>query len=221
MVGHFPHVADDGTLITFDRDTALVHEDTQFITWDHPMVTGAIDMVTSGEFGNSGLSVIKHERLPTGTSLLELLYRIDCPSPAHLPVKRYISEPVVRLLLDSEGRNLASKLPHKDLTNIAMQIDKAVASQAIKAQADQIKDLLDGSKKIATLRLQDVQAQAKSSLASKMNEEIQRLTILKQNNPNIRDEDIQELQNHLQEMTQLLDKASIKLDAVRLVVVSD
>jgi len=221
MVGHFPHVEDDGTLITFDRDTALVHEDTQFITWDHPMVTGAIDMVTSGEFGNSGLSVIKHARLPAGTSLLELLYRIDCPAPAHLPVRRYIAEPVIRFLLDSKGRNLGKKLPHKDLTSIAMKIDKAVASRAIKAQADQIKDLLDESKEMAALRLQDIQQCAKDSLDNKMNEEIQRLTVLKQNNPNISDADIQELQNELQEMTLLLDKASIKLDAVRLVVVSD
>ena len=44
MGGHFPHLPDDGAVITFDRDTALVHEDTQYLTWDHPMVTSAIDI---------------------------------------------------------------------------------------------------------------------------------------------------------------------------------
>ena len=219
--GHFPHVQDDGTLVTYQRETALAHEDTQFLTWDHPMVTGAIDMVSSGEFGNSGLSVIHHDDLPAGTSLLELLYRIDCPSPAHLPTRKYLQESTVRLLLDTDGRNLASRLPHESLIDIAMQIDKQVASQAIKAQADHISELIEESKQMAESRLQTIIEDASGVLAAEMQEEIQRLTVLKQHNPNISDSDIEQLQQSHKEIDHLLSIASIKLDAIRLIVVSD
>ena len=221
MVGHFPGVNNDGTLITADRDTALAHEDTEFLTWDHPMVTGAIDSSTSGEFGNSALSVIHHDRLPAGTSLLELIYRVDCPAPAYLPVNRFIAEPIVRLLLGSEGSDLSTKLPHEQLTNIAMQIDKMIAKQAIAAQAAQIRELVDGSKTLAARRLATIQKDARAALSSSLGEEIQRLTILKANNPNITDADISELREQLNEMSLLIGKADIKLDALRLIVVSD
>jgi len=220
-IGHFPGVDDDGTLITYDRDTAQAHEDTEYLTWDHPMVTSAIDLVTSGEFGNSGLSVIHHEHLPEGTSLLELIYRVDCPAPAHLPVRRYISEPILRLLLHSDGHELSAKLPHEQLTNIAMQIDRNIAKQAIAAQAEQIRELVDNSKSFATKKLQQVRKTATQSMTASLNEEIQRLNILKINNPNIRDEDIHELEMQRDEMTLLLEKTSIRLDALRLIVVCD
>ncbi|MCW8964061.1 MAG: RNA polymerase-associated protein RapA [Gammaproteobacteria bacterium] len=219
--GHFPHVQEDGTLITFQRETALVHEDTQFLTWDHPMVTGAIDMVTSGEFGNSGLSVIHHDKLPAGTSLLELLYRIDCPSPAHLPTRKYIKQATVRLLLNTEGKNLASHFPHESLTDIAMQIDRQVASQAIKAQADQINELISDSRQMAESRLQTIIENASQVLGMEMQEEIQRLTVLKKHNPNISDADIEQLHESHKEINHLLSMSSIKLDAIRLIVVSD
>ena len=141
LEGHFPFLADDGTLITYDRDTALIHEDTQFLTWDHPMVTGAIDTVTSGKFGNSALSLVYCDALPAGASLLELIYRVDCPSPADLPALRYIEQPILRLLLDNRGRNMANKLSHENLTETTYRIDRVVAKQAIKAQAREIGDL--------------------------------------------------------------------------------
>ena len=41
----FPGIPDGGITITFDRQTALQREDIAFLTWDHPMVRGAIDLL--------------------------------------------------------------------------------------------------------------------------------------------------------------------------------
>ncbi|NNF97573.1 MAG: RNA polymerase-associated protein RapA, partial [Halobacteria archaeon] len=38
QVHHFPELKDEGVTVTFDRETALVHEDRMFISWEHPMV---------------------------------------------------------------------------------------------------------------------------------------------------------------------------------------
>jgi ATP-dependent helicase HepA len=219
--GHFPHLPTDGTVITFDRDTALVHEDTQFLTWDHPMVTSAIDMVSSGEFGNSSLSVIHYDRLPAGTSLLELLYRVDCPSPAHLPTKKYITEPVIRLLLDSDGNDLAEQHPHELLTDIAMRVEKQIASQAIKAQADHINELISNSKHSTRTRLEKIRRQAIMLVEQEFTTEIRRLQTLRQYNPNISEQDIQHLRETRDELINNLGRAETRLDAVRLIAISD
>ncbi|HEY5602227.1 MAG TPA: RNA polymerase-associated protein RapA, partial [Gammaproteobacteria bacterium] len=51
----FPGLQEDGATITFDRDTALINEDMQFLTWEHPMVTGVTEMILSKELGNTAL----------------------------------------------------------------------------------------------------------------------------------------------------------------------
>ena len=221
MGGHFPHLPDEGTVITYDRNTALVHEDTQFLTWDHPMVTSAIDMVTSGEFGNSTLSIIRHERLPVGTSLLELLYRLDCPSPAEIPAKKYIAEPVIRLLLDVNGNNHAFSHSHESLTDLAMKVEKAVASQAIRAQSEQIAELINRSKTDTQEQLEKIRLQSIKLANQECLSEIRRLEVLREYNPNIRDTDIQQLKDQHASLISYLEKTESRLDAIRLIVVSD
>ena len=209
MGGHFPHLPDDGAVITFDRDTALVHEDTQYLTWDHPMVTSAIDMVTSGEFGNSALSVIRHRQLPAGTSLLELLYRLDCPSPSDMPVKKYIAEPVIRLLLDINGNNHASLHPHESLTELAMQVEKHISK------------LINRSKSDTQQQLQKILELSVEAVNDEYGGEIRRLESLSQYNTNISESDIQLMKDQQQALVDHLTKTEARLDAIRLIVVSD
>ena len=42
QVHSFPGLLEDGMTITYDRENALTHEDIHFITWEHPLTTGAI-----------------------------------------------------------------------------------------------------------------------------------------------------------------------------------
>ncbi len=44
----FPLGDDEAVTITYDRELALSREDMQFITWEHPMVQGGMDLVLSG-----------------------------------------------------------------------------------------------------------------------------------------------------------------------------
>jgi hypothetical protein len=47
-----PGLPTEGLTVTCDRQRALAREDVQFLTWDHPLVTGAIDMLLGSEQGN-------------------------------------------------------------------------------------------------------------------------------------------------------------------------
>ena len=50
MHGHsFPGLPEGGLTATYDRAKSLVREDMQFHTWEHPMVTGGMDLILSGE----------------------------------------------------------------------------------------------------------------------------------------------------------------------------
>ena len=81
LIGHFPGLREDGTTITFNREKALMREDLEFLTWEHPMILGAMDIVQSTEIGNAALGTIKLKGVAPGTMLLELLYTVNCVAP--------------------------------------------------------------------------------------------------------------------------------------------
>ncbi|MFQ3267056.1 MAG: ATP-dependent helicase HepA, partial [Colwellia sp.] len=81
---NFPCLPEDGTTVTFDRETALVNENYQLLTWDHPMVRGVMDMVLCDEIGNASIGLLKNEALPVGTFFIECLFTVEATAPAHL-----------------------------------------------------------------------------------------------------------------------------------------
>jgi ATP-dependent helicase HepA len=80
----FPLGDDEGVTITYDRAQALSREDMQFLTWEHPMVQGGMDLVLSGSMGNTAVALIKNKALKPGTVLLELLYVSEVVAPRSL-----------------------------------------------------------------------------------------------------------------------------------------
>lgn len=112
----FPLGDDEGVTITYDRDQALSREDMQFITWEHPMVQGGMDLVLSGSMGNTAVALIKNKALKPGTVLLELLYVSEVVAPRSLQLGRYLPPAALRCLLDTNGNDLAVACRSKLLT---------------------------------------------------------------------------------------------------------
>ena len=52
----FAGLPPEGTTVTFDRARALEREEITFLTWDHPMVLGALELLLGGESGNCASS---------------------------------------------------------------------------------------------------------------------------------------------------------------------
>ncbi len=55
----FPAMPAEGMIATCDRRRALGREDVGFLTWDHPMVTGAMDLLLGAETGNCAFAVLR------------------------------------------------------------------------------------------------------------------------------------------------------------------
>ena len=62
LIPHLPELEDEGTLVTFDRTTALGREELQFLTWEHLMVRAALDWMRESQYGNSVVTVVDTQR---------------------------------------------------------------------------------------------------------------------------------------------------------------
>jgi ATP-dependent helicase HepA len=214
----FPLGDDEGVTITYDRGMALTREDMQFLTWEHPMVQGGMDLVRSGSMGNTGVALIKNKALKAGTVLLEMLYVSEVVAPRALQLGRYLPPIALRCLLDASGNDLAAKVSFEKLNEQLESVPRASANKFVQAQRDSLNPLINaGEETIAPRHITRVK-EAKRRLAAETDEELARLTALQAVNPSVRDSELDALRKLREQGLAMLDKAALRLEAIRVLV---
>jgi len=217
---NFPCLPEDGTTVTFDRETALTNENYQLLTWDHPMVLGVMDLVLSDEIGNASIGLLKNEALPVGTFFLECLFTVEATAPAHLQLGRYLPTTPIRVLVDKNGNNLADKVSEKVLDKQLSPVKKQMALQLIKALKTQIGPLVTKAEAHGEQQIVAIQEKSLAAMHNKLTLEQQRLTALKAVNPSVRQEEIDFISQQQDELSHYIDKAQLTFEAIRMIVVT-
>jgi ATP-dependent helicase HepA len=217
---NFPCLPEDGTTVTFDRETALVNENYQLLTWDHPMVLGVMDLVLSDEIGNASIGLLKNEALPVGTFFLECLFTVEATAPANLQLGRYLPTTPIRILVDKNGNNLADKVSEKVLDKQLSPVKKQMALQLIKALKSQITPLVSKAEAHGEQQIIAIQEKSLAAMKDKLSLEQQRLTALKAINPSVRQEEIDFISQQQDELSHYISKAQLTFEAIRMIVVT-
>ncbi|WP_097113006.1 RNA polymerase-associated protein RapA [Arsukibacterium tuosuense] len=216
----YPGLEDDGVTVTFDRETALAQEDIQFLNWDHPMVTGTLDLLLNDNLGNTAVTLLPNKALPVGSYFVELIYIVEASAPANLQIGRYLPGTPIRLLLDKTGKDLAAKVPFDNFNRQLKPVGRQTASKLVNALQSLVHPLLSDSEANAMAQLTTLRQSALAKMQHALQTEQQRLTALKQINPLVRQEEIEMLSDRQQQLTGYIGKARLKLDAIRLIIVS-
>jgi ATP-dependent helicase HepA len=214
----FPGLREEGMTITYDRDTALANEDMQFLTWEHPMLTGAMDMVLGSEQGNTAMASIKVRGLKPGSLLLECLFSLESSANTALQASRYLPPTTIRVVLDQQGRDLHEALPHATINKVREGVDNETASTIVRAYKTELKAMLASCEKQAGQQAPQILAEAHQHTRDTLRAEIDRLKALAIVNPNVRDDEIKFFSLQLQALTEVLDAASLRLEALRVLI---
>ncbi|WP_275544500.1 RNA polymerase-associated protein RapA [Pseudomonas sp. Marseille-Q0931] len=214
----FPLGDDEAVTVTYDREQALAREDMQFLTWEHPMVQGGMDLVLSGSMGNTAVALIKNKALKPGTVLLELLYVSEVVGPRKLQLGRFLPPAALRCLLDANGNDLAPKVGFETLNDQLESVPRASANKFIQAQRDVLaKQINDAEAKVMPRHVERV-SEAKRRLIAELDEELARLVALRAVNPSVRDSEIEALREQREQSLAMFDKAALRLEAIRVLV---
>ncbi|MDD1629405.1 MAG: RNA polymerase-associated protein RapA [Methylococcaceae bacterium] len=219
-VSHFPGLSEDGMTVTVNRQIALAREELQFLTWEHPVVTAAMDLVLSSETGNAAVSVIRHSDLKAGQFLLECLFVVECSAPAELQIGRFLPHTPIRVLINQHQKDLTETIDHRSLLETGKNFDKQQIVNFLNNQRLPITKLLAAAEQKAKTDMQQLIDDATKTMLDSLAAEIKRLVRLKKVNPTIKKEEIE----HLKDMTMLahenIQAAHLRLDAVRFVITS-
>ncbi|RLA49483.1 MAG: RNA polymerase-associated protein RapA [Gammaproteobacteria bacterium] len=218
LTGHFPYVHEDGTTVTFSRDKALAREDMAFLTWEHPMIVEAMDMVHSTELGNAAIGSIKLKGVAPGTMLLEALYTVNCVAPSVLQVERFLPLSPMRLLVDARGKDLATLVPHERLNKLIEKVKKHTALAIIKQVHAEVEAKMILAATRAESQLQDILAKAEQRMRTDLGAELARLEALRTVNPSIREEELDHLRYRIEECAIHIRHANLQLQALRLII---
>ena len=222
MIYHdFPALPEDGLTATFHRHKALSREDLAFLSWEHPMVLGAMDLVMHNELGNTAFCTLASERLPVGSLLLEAVFVMRCAAPRHLQIGRYLPENYLRLLIDQRGRNHAESLDALFVSQRAGRIAKNTAQQLVSRARTQIQDLISHAQRTAVEQTPQYVEQAKSQMHQQLESELQRMQQLARVNPDIRPQELDYLAQSRQSLEDALTHSQLLLDAIRVIIVTE
>ncbi len=214
----FPALPEDGITITYDRQTALSRDDIQFLSWEHPMVSGAVEMVLSEEKGNASVCILKNKAIKAGTLLVEALYHIDCVAPKYLQAQRFLPFTPLRILVDINGNDLAAKVSHAGLSKQCHKIPKHTSRQVLKSESKKVRTMISHADKKAQNQAEKILDGVIGKMKITQQEELNRLLSLQKKNPNIRQEEIDFVNTQTKRLENYLADTQVQLDSIRVIV---
>ena len=214
----FPELDEDGVTVTYSRSRALAREDQQFLTWEHPMVAGAMDLVLSGSTGNAAVTLLKNPAVKPGTLMVETLHIVECVAPPELGAARFLPKTLIRSLLDPVGNDISPKVGINGLSKQLTDLDKSVANKLVRASQDHLRATLAKSEALAKDKMAVIVEEAGTRMREALDAERERLAALMAVNPNVRQDEIDFLTECRDELAGYIASARLRLDAVRVII---
>ena len=214
----FPCLPEEGTTVTCDRTRALGREDIGFLTWDHPMVRGAIDLTLSSEKGNSSIVVWKDPSVQAPAIMIEAIYVLESVAPARLHVDRFLPPTPVRVLVDPSGKDCSQQFTHDTINKYCGDEEVFRLKQDPELLQAIVPEMLCAAEKHATTQKSVRLTTAMNQAHERLDGEASRLKKLHKVNPNVRQEEIKIAETVKSDVIRHISKAHLRLDAVRLIL---
>ena len=208
-----PEMPIEGLCGTFDRRDALEREEISFLTNDHPLLRGALDLLLGGDHGSATCAIL------TGIGdqglVLEICYVLECIAPAALHADRFLPNLPIRVVVDHRGRD-------RSADNSLIQGKATTADAATTGTACAAVQQLDLATKAAVLAA-DHQEKAIASALKKMHRilgtELNRLKALAAGHGTVSGEEITALRSQETALEKSLSQARLRVDALRVGVI--
>ena len=215
VVEHFPGLPEAGLLVSCERATALSREHFGFLTWDHPMVGGAMDAILGADRGNAAFAL--WEDAKSRSLYVEAVFVLECLAPARLHADRFLPATPVRIVVDAQLQAcpavLATVRPRAPLRDLA--------PHALLARPELTRTLLPKMLARATALAEEavpaLVQRAVAAMEAELDHEVERLVALQAVNRHVRPEEIALATEERAALGKHLRAARLRLDAVRIV----
>ena len=210
-----PLLRERGLIATFDRKTANKREDYEFLNWDHPMVIGAMELITGSEQGNSCFVRWQDSNKPG--IYLEAVFILEAVAPLSLQVDRFFPATPVRVIVNHSLENVTEEIPFEKLQKGFQSGQPDSLLENSQFTQELFPGMLKKCGEIAEKKKNNIIKTGIHETKEILGKEVLRLKSLKRVNPNIRDEEITLSENELKTLQNFISSARLRLDSLRLI----
>ncbi|HET7267286.1 MAG TPA: RNA polymerase-associated protein RapA [Oleiagrimonas sp.] len=214
----FPGLSDGPRQATFSRSLALAREDLPLLRLDHPMVSGATDLLLSSEAGNATFLI--DDALPARSAMLQTVFVLECVADQKLDAARFLPPTPLTVTVDSRLAPRSGFTPSEPAIRRAGE-RRLDIERFRKILAKLVPPMLEAARQMAEHDAGQVRADALREASQALGHKHQRLSALKAINPAVLDADIQSVADELEALERELPQARLRLDAVRFVASPD
>ena len=218
LTSDFPGLSEEGATITFNRQTALNRDDVQYLSWEHPMITGGMEMILSSDTGTTSVALLKNNSLPPASTFLELIYVVEALNTDNAQLSRFLPTTPIRLLLDKNAKDLGQNVTFDSFNRQLSPVNRHISRKIANTSQPLIHQLIKDSLPTAQSLMKVIIDKAKTDMQQTLQQDRDRLQALQALNPNIREDEIQFIRNQQAEFEQILAQTQLKLDSIRFIV---
>lgn len=194
--------------ITYDRKQALHREDITFMSWDHPMLAGGMELLLGSEKGNSAFATTEGCQ---GLAL-QCVFVLEAIAPPALELTRFLPPTPLVITVDEHLREFSERPAHlKD--GPAWQLAGATPEQQ-----QRLREMLVAVRRQAEARVPAIVEQARAAMHLALGQELDRLRRLKKVNDHVRADELEALAERMAALDRHMAEAALRLDAVLLMV---
>ena len=215
QVEHFPHLPAAGMSLTFDRATALTREEFTYLTWDHPMVTAAMDLILDEGYGQADSQVVRIEELPKGLAFIEASYSLQCVADKQLNIERYLPASVQSFVVGNDGKDYTSIVNEMELDSRKLRYDRNALRKVVLKNRDTFEQLIAKTNAIAEAQVPELISQARATIDEEHTSERQRLVSLARVNSLVKEDEIDDLDARHQALLEALDGTHARAVSLR------
>lgn len=215
----FPNLPEEGVTMTLDRGLALKREEMQFLTWDHPMLRGAIDLLLGSEQGNCAFAYMD----ATGPKMvfLEVVYVLECVAPTHLHADRFFPATPIRVLVNHRNEDYSNTISAEEMEGYVRPGKPQWVQKNVHILQDLLPKLQTYAEEVAQEQVPDIISGNRVVMRTKLRMEVDRLRHLRSINDHVREEEIEMAEYALTELETAMAGARLRLDSMRLLYKGD
>ena len=211
----FPLPRHERPLMTYARETALSREDIEFISIDHPMVLGGMELFLSTDCGTSVFALWKDARAKD--LLLEALYVLECIAPEALCIGRFLPPTVMRIVVDHEAREVTEAYPLEQCNDGLMNASVEALLAKRKITGAILPRMAEASEARARQRARPIIEKSLAAMHDLLIGEIRRARDLQKVNPPVSPWEIEALCKEKEALENHLNNARVRLDSIRVI----
>jgi ATP-dependent helicase HepA len=211
---NFPSIPRDGMHATFNRADALVREDLQFISPDHPLVRDVIDLLIASKAGTVSFGVLRSD---APNLLLEAIFVLEAVADPRWHVDQFLAPTPVRVVVDLRGENVTASWTAAVLAGEVTDAPLEDFRARPEFNASVLKILLDRATEVAGEKATELKTAAQVKAGALLSAERQRLIDLRKVNDHVRPEEIEFAREQLERVQAAIGQARLRPDALRLI----